>query len=293
MIPASAIDPTSAKLMALYPVQNMPGAVSNYLYNPGQQTSVDQFDFRFDYRSGASTFFGRMSHENPVTVTPGYLPPPAVGNGPSRPGNTEVPAWQGVIGYGRSISPTLYYEARIGFSRMIEYIIDEDSGQKTLAESLGIPNANGGGAAGGLTGLSITGTVGLGDGAGSLAKVNNNYEFSQALSWVRGSHELKFGGSIMSRRFSFFSPGNPVGQMTFSGVYTGYGLSDFLFGHPISSDIDITRFFSLHRYMGDFYAQDTWRVTRKLVLNFGLRDDLVSPWTERHNLLAGFVPTGG
>jgi hypothetical protein len=293
IIPATAIDPSSAKLMALYPAQNMPGTVNNYLYNPGQQTSVDQFDLRFDYRSGASTVFGRMSHENPVTVTPGYLPAPAVGGGPSRPGNTEVPSWQGVIGYGRSISPTLYYEARVGYSRMIEYIVDADSGQLTLAQSLGIPNANLGGA-GGLTNISISGgTVGLGDGSGSLAKVNNNYEFSQALSWVRGSHELKFGGSIMSRRFSFFSPTYPVGQMVFSGVYTGNGLADFLFGHPISSDIDITKFFSLHRYMGDFYVQDTWRATRKLVLNFGLRDDLVSPWTERHNQLAGFVPTGG
>jgi hypothetical protein len=294
MIPTSAIDPTSAKLMALYPAQNMPGSVSNFLYNPGQQTTVDQYDLRFDYRTSASTFFGRMSHENPVTVTPGYLPAPAIGGGPSRPGNTEVPAWQGVIGYGRAISPTIYYEARLGFSRMVEYIIDADSGQPLLAQSLGIPNANGNGAAGGLTNISISGgTVGLGDGSGSLAKVNNNYEYSQALSWVKGKHELKFGGSIMSRRFSFFSPSYPVGQMTFSGVYTGNGLADFLFGHPISSDIDITKFFSLHRYMANVYMQDTWRVTPKLTLNFGLRDDMVTPWTERHNLLAGFVPTGG
>ncbi len=294
IIPLSAIDPTSAKLMALYPAPNQPGATSNYLYNPGQQTSVDQFDLRFDYRSGASTSFGRMSHENPVTVTPGYLPAPAIGGGPSRPGNTDVPAWQGVIGFGRVISPTIYYEARLGFSRMVEYIIDQDSHQLTLAESLGIPNANGGGAAGGLTNISISGgTVGLGDGSGSLAKVNNNYEYSQALSWVHGKHELKFGGSIMSRRFSFFSPTWPVGQMTFSGVYTGNGLSDFLFGHPISTDIDITRFFSLHRYMADVYIQDNWRITPRLTLNYGLRDDFVTPWTERHNLLAGFVPANG
>jgi outer membrane receptor protein involved in Fe transport len=292
IIPATAIDATSAKLMALYPAQNMPGNVNNFLYNPGQQTSVDQFDFRFDYRTGASNFFGRMSHENPVTVTPGYLPAPAIGGGPSRPGNTEVPAWQGVIGFGRAISPTIFYEARVGFSRMVEYIVDADSGNATLAQSLGIPNANAGNA-GGLTNVSISGTVGLGDGSGSLAKVNNNYEYSQALSWVKGAHELKFGGSIMSRRFSFFSPSYPVGQMAFSGAYSGYGLSDFLFGHPISSDIDITRFFSLHRYMANFYVQDTWRLTPKLTLNVGLRDDVVTPWTERHDLLAGFVPTGG
>ena len=293
IIPASAIDPTSAKLMALYPAQNLPGVTSNYLYNPGQQTSVDQFDIRFDYRTGASSLFGRMSRENPDTVTPGYLPAPAIGGGPSRPGHTLVPAWQAVIGYGRVISPHTYYDARVALSRMIEYINDADLEQKTLAESLGIPNANSGGSAGGLTNISITGTVGLGDGSGSLAKVNNDYQFSQALSWVKGSHELKFGADIMSRRFSFFSPTYPVGQMVFSGVYSGYGLSDFMFGHPISSDIDITKFFSLHRYINSFYLQDTWRISTKLTLNYGLRDDIVTPWTERHNQLAGFVPTGG
>ncbi len=293
VIPLSAIDPTSARLMALYPAPNLSGITNNYLYNPGQQTRVNQYDIRIDYRTGASTFFGRLSRENPDTVTPGYLPAPAIGGGPSRPGHTLVPAWQGVIGYGRVISPHVYYEARLGFSRMVEYINDADVEMKTLAESLGIPNANSGGAAGGLTNISISGTVGLGDGSGSLAKVNNDYQYSQALSWVRGSHELKFGGDIMSRRFSFFSPSYPVGNMVFSGVYSGYGLSDFLFGHPISSIIDITKFFSLHRFVNGFYAQDTWRITPKLTANYGIRDDIVTPWTERHNQLAGFVPTGG
>lgn len=302
VIPPSLIDPTSARLMALYPQPNLAGPVTNFLYNPGQQTSIDQFDVRVDYRTGASTIFARMSHEDPNTVTPGYLPPPAVGGGPSRPGNTLIPAWQGVIGYGRSISPTMYYEARIGFTRMVEDIIDVLSSQKTLAESLGIPNANGGGAAGGLTNISISGTVGLGDGSGSLEKVNNNYEYDQALSWVRGRHELKFGATIMSRRFSFFSPTWPVGTMSFTGVYTnnpasptgtGYGLADFLLGRPITSQIDITRYFSLHRWVPSFYAEDTWRVNTKLTLTYGLRDDIVTPWKERHNLLAGFVPTNG
>jgi hypothetical protein len=292
-IPASLNDPTSSRMMALYPQPNLPGLVNNFLYNPGQQTIIDQFDVRGDYRTGASTFFARMSREDPDTITPGYLPPPAIGGGPSRPGDTVVPAWQGVIGYGRMISPTMYYEARIGFTRMYEAIIDALYSQKILAESMGIPNANGGGAAGGLTNISISGTVGLGDGSGTLFKYNTNYEYGQAFSWVKGKHELKFGADLMSRRFAFFSPTWPVGTMSFNGVYTGYGLADFLLGHPISSQIDITRFFSLHRWVPSFYAQDTWRVTRKLTLTYGLRDDIVTPWKERHNQLAGFVPANG
>jgi hypothetical protein len=65
-----------------------------------------------------------MSKENPNTATPGYLPAPAIGGGPSRPGQTPVPAWQGVIGYGISLGPSKYYEARVGYSRLHEFIID-------------------------------------------------------------------------------------------------------------------------------------------------------------------------
>src|SRR5579872_2184684 len=146
LVPASAIDKTSANLMALYPAQNLPGQINNFLYNPGQTTNIDQFDIRMDYRTVSSTLFGRMSHESPDTITPGYLPPPAVGGGPSRPGRTPIPGWQAVIGYGRTFGPSLYSDTRLAYTRMTEFIIDTDSNQPLLAEQLGIPNANGGGA---------------------------------------------------------------------------------------------------------------------------------------------------
>ena len=293
IVPASQIDKTSANLVKLYPEQNLAGAVSNYLYNPMQNTTIDQFDIRIDYRTQNSSLFGRFSYEHPDTFAPGYLPEPAVGGGPSRPGDTLVPAHQAVIGYGRSFGPRKYYEARIGYSRMYEKIVDVLSGHLTLAEDLGIPNANGGGAAGGLTNFSISGTVGLGDGSGSLNKVNNNWEVDQALSWIQGRHEMKFGFDFLTRRFAFFSPTYPVGQFTMNGAYTNYGFADMLYGHPINSTLDITKFFSLSRYQPAWYVQDNIRITSKLTMNFGLRDDIITGWKERHDRLAGFVPTGG
>jgi hypothetical protein len=291
-VPLSQFDPTSAKLLQLYPLPNLQGATSNYLYNGSVINNVDQGDVRIDYRTDKSTLFGRFSKENPDTITPGYLPAPAIGGGPSRPGQTPIPAWQGVIGYGLSLGANKYYEARVGYSRVHELIIDTDTNQPMLAEQLGIPNANAGGAAG-LTNLSISGTVGLGDGSGSLEKINNNWEFDQAFTWVKGSHEIKVGFDFMSRRFAFFSPSWPVGTFSFNGSYTGYGLADFLYGHPISSEIDITKFFSLQRFQPSFYIQDNYRVTSKLSLNIGIRNDIVTPWKERHNQLAGFVPANG
>ena len=97
----------------------------------------------------------------------------------------------------------------------------------------------------------------------------------------------------MSRRFAFHSPGAPSGQFTFGGNYTGLGFADFLLGRPISSRFDATKFFSLKRYYFSWFVQDNWRVSSKLTLNMGLRNDSITAWKERHNRLSGFVPTGG
>jgi hypothetical protein len=96
-----------------------------------------------------------------------------------------------------------------------------------------------------MTSIGISGMASFGDGNSSLQKVNNLCEIDQALSWVRGKHELKFGFNWMTTTFAFFTPPKPVESYSFNGSYTGYGLADFLDGRPISSQIDITKFFTL------------------------------------------------
>lgn len=293
IIPSSLLNPTAVRMTALYPEPNLPGADNNFLYNPVQTNRVDQFNIRSDYRTDKSAIFGRFSYEDADTYNPGNLPEPAIGAGPGRPGRVVVPSKQAVLGYGRSIGPAKYYELRIGYSRMFQGIYDSGTNYPTLAEDLGIPNANLGGSVPGFTTTNITGMTGLGDGAGSLQKVNNNWEIDHAFSWVHSKHELKFGFDIMSRRFAFHSPGAPNGQYTFSGVYSGFGMGDFLLGRPISSRLDSTKFFSLKRYYYTWYVQDNWRVNSKLSVNMGLRNDSITAWKERHNRLAGFVPDNG
>lgn len=293
VMPPSAIDPVSAKMAALYPQPNLPGEINNFLYNPVQSTRVDQFNIRSDYRTSRSAVFGRYSYEDSDTYNPGNLPEPAIGAGPGRPGQVVVPSKQAVLGYGRSFGPSQYYDLRIGYSRMLQGIYDSGTKYGAIAEQLGIPNANAGGAAPGLSTTNISGLTGLGDGAGSLQKINNNWEIDQAYSLVRSRHELKFGFDYMSRRFAFFSPGAPSGQFTFSGIYSGFGFADFLFGRPINSRFDSTKFFSLQRFYYSWYVQDNWRVNKRLTINAGLRNDSITAWKERHNRLAAFVPEGG
>lgn len=282
---------TSLQLLALFPQPNLPGDTANYLFNGPVVNDINSGDARVDYHSDKTTIFGRFSKEDPFTITPGYLPAPAIGAGPSRPGITEVPAWQAVLGYTRSFGNNKFYEARLGYSRMTESIVDSGVAFGNISQKYGIPGANA--SAPGFSTINITGQVGLGDGSGSLQKVNNNWEVDQAFTLIKGNHDMKFGVDYQSRRFAFFSPTYPVGQFAFTGAYTNYGFADFLEGAPLTSDLDVTQYFSMLRFQTSYYAQDNWRFTPKLTFNFGLRDDTVTPWTERSNRLAGFSPSNG
>ena len=286
-------NPVSAKLATLFPAPNIPGAglTNNYLYSGAVVDNVNQFDIRMDYRTEKSTILGRFSKEDPSTINPGYLPAPAIGGGPSRPGTTTIPGEQVVLGYGRSIGSNKYYEARLGFSRLNEEITIANNGLGALGEQYGIPNANAGDV-NGLTNFSIAGQVGLGDGSGNLTKVDNNWEADQAFTWTHRSHEIKGGFDFLRRTQANYNPTYPFGQFTFSGVYTGYGLADFLLGHPLTSELDMAYLLEVRRDQPSFYIQDSWRASPKLVVEYGVRDDLVTPWTERHNKMAGFDPAG-
>jgi hypothetical protein len=291
-----SINPTSAKLVALFPIPNYgaPGAITNnYLYNGPLVNTIDQGDIRIDFRTPSTSIFGRYSQEDADTNNPGYLPEPAIGGGPGYPGVTLAPGKQVVLGLGRSFGPTLYYEARLGYSRLTENITTEGAELGNIAEANGIPGANAGGSVPGFTNIVISSNATLGDGNGNILKVNNLWEIDQALTWIKGPHEVKIGGNFMSTRFAFFSPAHPNGTMSFTGAYTGLGLADFLYGVPVTSQLDVSKYFSLIRFRPSFYIQDSYRLSPRLTVNFGLRDDLVTPWVERHNRLAGWDPANG
>ncbi|MEO8736303.1 MAG: carboxypeptidase regulatory-like domain-containing protein [Edaphobacter sp.] len=290
----TSIDPTAAKLVALFPLPNYgaPGAISsNFLYNGPLDNVLDQGDIRIDFRTPKTSIFGRYSQENANTNNPGYLPSPAIGGGPGYPGLTLAPGKQVVLGYGRSFGPNVYYEARLGYSRLVESIVTLGDMLGTAGQNYGIPNANAGGIPG-FTNMVISNNATLGDGNGKISKVNNLWEIDQAVTLIKGKHEIKAGVNYMSTRFAFLTPAHPNGTMSFTGAYTGLGLADFLYGKYATSQLDVSQFFSLLRFRPSIYIQDSYRITPRLTLNYGLRDDLVTPWKERKNRLAGFDPSG-
>jgi hypothetical protein len=286
---------TSNQLLSLYKQYAVPNSgsstavVNNYTFNGAVSNYINQGDIRIDYKTDKNSIFGRFSKEDPVTTNPGYLPAPALGGGPSRPGTVPIPGEQIVLGFSRPFGSNKFYEARLAWSRLHQAIVIANNTLTDISTKYGIPGANAA-AIPGLTNFAISGQVGLGDGYGNLFKIDNNWEVDQAFTLIHGTHEFKAGLEYLHRRQSNYDPLYPAGNFTFSGAYTGYGFADFLLGHPISSELDSSVFLQLRRSLPSFYLQDTYRVRPNLVIEYGIRNDMVTPWTIKHNYLAGFDP---
>jgi outer membrane receptor protein involved in Fe transport len=125
------------------------------------------------------------------------------------------------------------------------------------------------------TAFSITGLGGnpfnIGNGNFPQFRIDNSYELTDNISYVRGNHNLKFGVNTMRYDLnSFFAP-------TLDGQITYPSLSDFLFDR----NADIVRFTGegyvpAKTYETGVFGQDDWRVNQNLTLNLGLRYEYVT-----------------
>jgi len=130
--------------------------------------------------------------------------------------------------------------------------------------------------------------------------ISQTIALSETLSWIHGKHNLRFGGDYRRVHRDFLGGSNSTGTFTFSGKFTedpahdassGSALADFLLGLPQETTIDVAAEKSyLRDNVMDLYAQDDWRATAKLTLNYGLRYEYYAPYTEKYGHLA-FVDT--
>src|SRR5207244_12084049 len=99
----------------------------------------------------------------------------------------------------------------------------------------------------------------------------NLYGFNDDVSVVRGNHQMAFGVSSASWWVDSYSAANTEYRGTFNGRYYGLGMADFLVGKV--SQWRTGRAIDTHngsKYL-NWYAADTWRVTARVNLNYGVR----------------------
>jgi len=128
--------------------------------------------------------------------------------------------------------------------------------------------------------------------------------FTDSLSKVIGSHTLKFGAEYRKSMANFFGANSAYGSLTFgaaqtalpyevadSAVYSKIGapFASFLLGAVGSAGMN-SPVNMAYRYSDyAFYAQDTFKITPKLTVNYGLRYDLHRPLTEKYGRISSFV----
>jgi hypothetical protein len=125
--------------------------------------------------------------------------------------------------------------------------------------------------------------------ANQLIQANNTYQAADVFSKVIGRHTLKFGGEFHADQVN----GAPIaqfnGNFVFTGTETGVDFADFLIGVPSQyNQSQLNPFYARNKYAG-LFAQDSFHVLPNLTLNYGLRWDRVTPWSERYNQISTFV----
>jgi trimeric autotransporter adhesin len=123
-----------------------------------------------------------------------------------------------------------------------------------------------------------------------------------ALTKLAGEHSYKFGGDYRILGIDSTTYGASAGSYTFNGQYTrntqtsgstttGNAIADLLLGDMSAATITLNTPVDDYIKYASFYAQDDWRPSQRVTLNYGIRLEHETGIAERNNnLVTGFDP---
>jgi hypothetical protein len=123
-----------------------------------------------------------------------------------------------------------------------------------------------------------------------LFQAENTLAASDDLTWVHGNHLLSMGAAFHVDQVNTHPNVYDNGSFSFTGSETGLDFADFLLG--IDSNYtqgDGQNFYNRNHYIG-IYVQDSWKISQHLLLNYGVRWDVLPPWHEKYNQLLSLDP---
>jgi hypothetical protein len=197
------------------------------------------------------------------------------------------------VGLSHVFSPSLVSEWRAGYLDVSTASYGLNYGQDVSA-AFGIPNINLDEHTSGLMPVTLAGYAGAGDATFlPLIQVDHTWQASVSLTKIKGAHSVKAGGGLMDRHFTVSQSSQPLGTMTFNATLTdngagsgGNSIASFLLGYPQQVSRIVSLFYPHYNTKEPFvYIQDDWRAASNMTLNFGVRYDVFTPFTERDNRL--------
>jgi hypothetical protein len=125
----------------------------------------------------------------------------------------------------------------------------------------------------------------------SLFQAENIFEVSDDVSRILHHHMLSVGAALHADQINTHPTVYDNGSFSFTGSETGSDFADFLIGIDSSyTQGSGQNFYNRNHYIG-LYGQDSWQVNPQLTLNYGLRWDVLPPWSEKFNQLLTLDPS--
>jgi len=292
---AVPVNSAIAAILARYPLPNEPtgpDGANTYAADSKVVTDADQFSIRLDHKlSAKSQLFARFNYDNLTGPT-------------TNPDQTAVDPTFGiqyvdrqrnfVATYTRTVNPRFSFDSSFSATR--------------TTPSFPTPNH---------TDPAVKFNDGLYEpfnsaGGSVMSAFGNLFQLRQNFYLNKGSHTLKFGGEVRANRDTTYFGISVNGEYDFGGG-TAYSpvfipsasgthnvnpgdplpdtLSGLLTGSPFAYTVAVAPpYFSngahigpaaINRNNGAAYAQDTWKLSGRFVLDLGLRWEVYSPITER------------
>jgi len=269
-------DPAALKLAALLPKSAAPCGNTSF----GLITRVNEGSYvaRGDYQtSQKNSLFGRYYRIH-------YFRPPSMNFTPdniltSAQGGLDDADQSWAFGDTYLFGPTLVNQFRasvnrIGIHRFAHDYVDAcDLGAKLVYCGY-TPHQSG---------FTVTSAFSVGPGTGGEANAHSTpLQLNDDISWVKGSHQINFGG------------GGAVSKMLFNGnVYaqtnwTFPNLPQFLLGQFNTNSLSLPNTLDLQKWFVNAYVQDTWKVSPHLTVNAGLRWEPFLPPSELRGYIYNF-----
>ncbi|MBV8631295.1 MAG: TonB-dependent receptor, partial [Silvibacterium sp.] len=297
------VDTSIAAILARYPLPNLPTGsygVHTYAASSKVDTDADQFSIRLDHKlSSKNQFFARFNFNNITGPT-------------TNPDQTAIDPSFGVtyIDRQRNVAFTFTRTQSPDFSMQTEFSITRSTP--------GFPTPNRTDPA---TKFNDALFEGFNTAGGSvMSAFGNLFQLQQGFSINKGPHTISAGGEVRLNRDTTYFGTSPNGEYDFGGG-TSYALteipsqsgmhniragdplpdtlSSFLSGSPFVYIVAIAPpYFSngphigpaaINRNMGAVYAQDTWKISDKWVLDYGLRWEIYTPISERARRTSSFL----
>jgi len=301
------------RVLNLYPLPNVSG---NNSYNRQDPLSYShprtEYIGRVDYQiSSSERLFARYINNQDTQVGPiGSFGLQCLGTLqiPGGCSNTQ-PGYNAAVDLTSTLSPTLLNEVNLGASVYRSTVSGVNGNISVGANNINLPllypvTAD--------TSIPDLGFSGNGQsypytyfGSTPWHQSATNLTANDNLTWSLHSHTLKFGAFYERSRKDQIAYGNSNGQFAFSACSTSptgcvSGASASNLGSPIASALlgyfqtfsqSSSRPTGFFRYnQVEFYAQDTWQVSPRLTLDYGVRFVYIPPQYDARNQIALFTP---